>query len=65
MELREECIGLVMGSKLGMITIENDKAKFKLYKKLGLDVFKKKNDSPKKINSKSKSSSEPSTDDGE
>jgi len=51
MKLREDCIGLRMGSRIGMITITNDKSKFKLYKKLGLDIFQK-NDTTKKSNSK-------------
>ena len=51
MELRKECIGLEMGSKIGMIKIEEN-GNFKLYKKLGLDVFKK--DDTKKGNNKRK-----------
>lgn len=41
MKIKDECIGLKMGSKIGFITIEDDKKKFKLYKILGLDVFEK------------------------
>jgi hypothetical protein len=57
MELRKECIGLEMGSKIGMIKIEEN-GNFKLYKKLGLDVFKKK-DVIKKSNNKRKDSVNP------
>lgn len=41
MKIKEDCIGLKMGSKIGFITIEDNKDKFKLYKKLGLDIFEK------------------------
>jgi len=45
MELRKECIGMQIKLKdLPLVTIENNKAKFPLYKNLGLDVF----EAPKK-----------------
>jgi hypothetical protein len=58
MELRKECEGLRLGCDFNrLILIENDPKKFKLYKKLGLDVFKKKEkDATKKSNSKRKDS---------
>ena len=43
MELKENIEGANFWTKkMGTITIENDKSKFKLYKNLGLDVFKTK-----------------------
>lgn len=43
MELKENIVGTTFYTKkMGAVTIENDKAKFKLYKNLGLDVFKPK-----------------------
>tara|TARA_R110000772_G_scaffold102243_1_gene202939 strand:+ start:240 stop:443 length:204 start_codon:yes stop_codon:yes gene_type:complete len=64
MKLRQECIGLVMGSRLGMLTIEDSPMKIKLYKKLGLDVFEKKaKDVIKKSNSKREDSPNPDRED--
>jgi hypothetical protein len=47
MELREECIGDVMTVRAAngyrsTVTIKDDKRLFKLYRVLGLDVFKEK-----------------------
>ena len=39
MKLKKKFIGVTFGTRLGMVTIENDESKFAFYKALDLDVF--------------------------